>query len=223
MTLVIGIKCVDSVILAGDRKVMRETECLEEKKIVSPFENFVLGYSGHTVYMDYLISRISDYSNIPNEKKAWKDFCNFLEDSTYELNKKYESRMNNLSFDTLFSVKLRTNSAYLFHLHIGGYRQKVKNFDIIGHGAPYALPFLRAVYSPEITMDQVIKLCIFILKLIDKCDVDTTVGGKPQIYQIPDNGDIKEVSEEEIDVLLKRTQVEDRLYTAIFKQRKIKG
>ena len=46
--------------------------------------------------------------------------------------------------------------------------------------------FLKAAYYSDITMDKVVSLCAFVLQLIEKCNINIYVGGKPHIFKIPD-------------------------------------
>lgn len=216
MTLIIGIRCIDGVVLAGDRRVMRGTECSEERKIISIDSDFVIGYSGATCLMDKFLFKINSYLNDPDTSKLWVDFAEILEDSVADLRNKYIQRIEDVSFDVLYCGKMIPNHASLYHIYNSGFSEEIKTFYIIGHGQPHALPFLKAAYYPEITINEAIKLASFVLHLIDKCNVDILVGGKPQIVLIPDNKDPIEIPETQIDNLLQQILVTDRLKAAIF-------
>lgn len=211
MTLIIGARCIDGVILAGDRRVLRGTEYSEEKKIIQPFKNFVVGASGISGLMDKFLNEMNLYLNSPHDNQlTWREFSYFLEDLATNLFERYNSRLERLqeaevggfAFDTLFGFKEYSDHASLYHMYGNGFSAEVKKFDIIGHGQPHALPFLKTLYRQNITMEEMIKLCVFILKLIDEEKIDLSVGGKPQIYKIPDIGDTIELSEDEIEELL---------------------
>jgi 20S proteasome alpha/beta subunit len=217
MTLIIGARCKDGVIIAGDRRVLRGTERSEEKKIIQAFPNFVVGASGISGLMDKFLYEIKQYIDAPRkegEELTWRVFSYFLEDLANSLFQKYSSRLEQLqqaemgafAFDALYGVKEYTDHASLYHMYGNGFSVEVKKFDIVGHGQPHALPFLKTIYHSGISMGEMIKLCVFVLKLIDEEDIDLSVGGRPQIYKIPDIGDAVEVSEEEITELLKNAK-----------------
>ena|GEM_PF-5708434 len=42
------------------------------------------------------------------------------------------------------------------------------------------------VCHKDIKMDEITKLCVFTLKLIDEANMDLSIGGKPPIWGIPD-------------------------------------
>lgn len=224
MTLIIGARCKDGVVLAGDRRVLRGTEYSEEKKIIEAFKNFVVGASGISGLMDKFLYEMRLYLNSNTEKQlTWRDISYFLEDLANQLFQRYSSRLEQLqeaemgafSFDALYGFKEYIDHASLYHMYGNGFSVEVKRFDVIGHGQPHALPFLKTLYYPEITMEEMIKVSIFILKLIDEEKIDLSVGGKPQIYKIPDNDDAIELSDNEIDSLLKQSNT-DRLKDIIF-------
>jgi len=120
-------------------------------------------------------------------------------------------------FEVLYGCKEYPDRATLYHMYRTGFSTEVSRFDVIGHGQPHALPFLKTLYHPSITMDEMIKLCTFILKLIDEEKIDLSVGGKPQIFKIPDNGDAIELSEDEIDKVIEGVaSPKEKLKKAIF-------
>lgn len=226
MTLIIGARCKDGVVIAGDRRVLRGTEYSEEKKITEAFQNFVVGASGISGLMDKFLFEMNLYLTSEDAKKlkSWRDFSYILEDLAYQLLQKYGQRLNieetaeigAYAFDVLYGAKTYSDHASLYHMYSTGFSTEIKTFDIIGHGQPHALPFLKTLYHPEITMDDVVKLCVFILKLIDEEKIDFSVGGKPQIFKIPDEGNAKELSEKEIDDLLINFSIKKKLREIIF-------
>lgn len=217
MTLIIGARCKDGIVLAGDRRVLRGTEYSDEKKIVQPFPDFVVGASGISGLMDKFLYEINLYLTSPRKNKlTWRDFSYFLEDLATQLFQRYNSRLEQLqeaemgafAFDALYGFKEYSDHASLYHMYGNGFSVEVKRFDIIGHGQPHALPFLKTLYHSGIMMDEMVKACVFILKLIDEEKIDLSVGGRPQIYKIPDVGDTIELSEDDINNLLKQSHTE---------------
>ncbi len=223
MTLIIGARCKDGVVLAGDRRVLRGTEYSEEKKIVQAFQDFIVGASGISGLMDKFLFEMKHYLESEPEGLTWKGFEYVLEDIVFGLFQRYGVRLEEeqtaeigaLYFDVLYGAKEYSDYASLYHMYRNGFSIEVKRFDIIGHGQPHALPFLKKLYHQEITMDEMIKLCVFALKLIDEADIDLSVGGKPQIWKIPDEGHAFELSDDEIDDLLSQSTT-DKLKDIIF-------
>lgn len=213
VTCIIGIVCVDGIVIAGDRKVMRGTECSFEDKISEPFKDFVVGASGISGLMDKFLQEMHLFLNTPRKEKiGWREFLYALEDITYGLFKRYDERLSvgeeveakACDFDVLFGCKEYQDHAKLYHLYRNGFSTEVKRFDIIGHGYPFALPFIKALYNDKMTMNQGVKISAFALKLIDEANIDLTVGGEPQIWTIPHSADDsnKELTKDEINKIL---------------------
>jgi 20S proteasome alpha/beta subunit len=212
MTCIIGLVCTDGVVITGDRKVMRGTECSFEPKISQPFSNFVVGASGISGLMDKFLQEMKVFLNTPREKNVlgWREFLYVLENITWGLHERYAERLSvseeveeqSCDFDVLFGCKEFADCAKLYRLYRNGFSAEVKSFDIIGHGYPFALPFIKALYNEKLTMVQAVKLSAFVLKLIDEANIDLTVGGEPQVWTISHSGDARELSKEEIDRIL---------------------
>ena len=212
MTCIIGIRCIDGVVIAGDQRVMRGTEYSTEKKIKRAFPGFVVAASGLSGLMDKFLFQMDMYQRSEDAKKdlTWWKFLNVLEDIAANLFVRYNSRLGVAEemavgayyFDVLCGSKEYENKASLYHLYRNGFAQEVKTFDIIGHGSPCALPFIKAIYDQKKTMIQMAKVAIFTLKLIDEANIDVTVGGSPQVVLMPDNGSEQELSEQQINELV---------------------
>jgi len=204
MTLIIGARCRDGITLAGDRRVLRGTEYSEEKKIRLVFPNFIVGASGVSGLMDNFIRDMTTFIQSRGGRVAWVEFLNKLEDIIRQLYERYHPRLGaDYQFDVLYAFKDTPSTAHLFYIDRRGFSQEIRTFGIIGHGQPHALPFVKALYNSNRTMQEINKLSTFILELVDKHNVDLSVGGKPQIFNVPYEGDTKELSEEEIDNLIK--------------------
>ncbi len=198
VTCIIGVKCIDGVVIAGDKRVLRGTEFSDEPKILQPFPNFVLGASGVSGLMDKFLYEMDFFLRSPNAKGIdWRGFGYALEDIASNLFERYRTRLEvdetveigAYYFDVLFGCKPFETEAKLYHLYRNGFNQEVKRFDIIGHGQPHALPFIKALYKESRTMNEMVKVAGFTLKLIDEAKIDLSVGGEPQIWLIPNEKD----------------------------------
>lgn len=210
VTCIIGMKCVDGVVIAGDRRVLRGAEYSEEPKIFEPFPDFVVGASGVSGLMDKFLYEMNVFLRSEEAKGIdWRGFLYALEDLAFGLFKRYSERLavdeqievGAYYFDVLFGCKPIINEAKLYHLYRNGFSQEIKRFDIIGHGQPHALPFVKPLYNEKRTMSEMVKISAFTLKLIDEAKIDLSVGGEPQIFIIPNEGKAKELSREEINNL----------------------
>lgn len=214
MTLIIGIKCVDGVVLAGDRRLKKGDTILNGKKITKLFPNFTFGYSGPIAVRNKFVDVIKKYLELNKPSEDWTKFINYIEDQVAYLNKRYSDRVG--QFDVLYCTTNPDGHAKLIHILSKGVEEEREPFDVTGCGTPYALPFLHSTDYQDMDMDKASRLCSFILKLLDNTQLDSDVGGKPQIIKISDNGDIEELSDQKIDSLLRQLDVEEKLKTAIF-------
>ena len=94
---------------------------------------------------------------------------------------------NDTNLDVLCCVNMPTNHANLVRIFNTGIDEERKTFGIIGNCQFHELHFWRAAYYPDITLDKVVSSYAFVLKLIDKWNVNSYVGGKPHIFEIPDS------------------------------------
>lgn len=216
VTCIIGMKCADGVVIAGDQRVLRGAEYSDEPKILQPFQNFVVGASGISGLMDKFLYETNTFLTSDEGKGIdWRGFLYYLEDLAFALFDRYGKRLEvdeqvevgAYHFDVLFGCKPYVTEAKLYHLYRNGFSQEVKRFDIIGHGQPHALPFIKTLYNEKRTMSEMAKIAAFTLTLIDEAKIDLSVGGFPQIYIIPNEkeGNAQELSETEIKNLLGAT------------------
>lgn len=217
-TCIIGVKCVDGLVLAGDRKVLRGAEYAFEDKIKQIFPNFLVSSSGLSGLMDKFQIEIASYLRSEEAKgKDWWAFLNTLENITNSLFNRYFQRFENdpdsqvYSFDVLLGCKPIRDQTQLYRLYRNGFAQEVKSFDIIGHGSAYVLPFIKTLYNEKRTMREMAKVSAFSLKLVDEARIDLTVGGEPQIFLVPNIGDATEMNKAEVDQLLNNVSPSDVL------------
>ncbi len=213
MTLIIGIKCIDGVVLAGDSRLKNGDTILCGKKITI-LPNFTFGYSGPIAVKDKFVTVVRKYLEQNKTNEDWTKFVNYIEDQVAYLNNRYGDRVG--QFDVLYCTTNPDGHAKLVRVLSKGVEEEREPFDVTGCGAPYALPFLHAIDYQDMNMDRASRLCSFILKLLDNTQLDSDVGGKPQIIKISDNGHIEELSNQKIDNLLRQLDVEEKLKTAIF-------
>jgi len=216
MTCIIGIKCVDGVVLAGDKRILRGTEFSDEPKIITPFINYLVGASGLSGIMDKFLYEMNLFLRAPREEGLdWRMFLFGIEDIALNLYRRYENRLDIAGsaeigayyFDVLMAYKPYENSAVLSHMYGTGFSTEVKTFDVIGHGRPSALPFIKSLYNENRSMYEMSKVVAFTLMLIDEAKIDLSVGGFPQIFNLPDIGDARELTEVEILDMIKRSPI----------------
>ena len=90
-------------------------------------------------------------------------------------------------FEILTATQIEdTRTATLTHVTQNG-QSDVHDYKAIGTSGTYGYPFLRPLYLNRSypTMDKFAKIIYFIIRLIEKLDLDERVGGDPQVWFIP--------------------------------------
>ncbi len=93
--------------------------------------------------------------------------------------------------------------AYLTHIDVDGNASDeymYRGYKTIGTGEPYSYVFLRRFHNPTtIRMEGFAELAYFIIKYLDKFEIDPGVGldaipphGKPQLWFVPNSGELFE-------------------------------
>jgi DNA-binding beta-propeller fold protein YncE len=86
--------------------------------------------------------------------------------------------------------------AVLQHVYPAGFTEVVPKYRAIGHGEPYGSLIMKILWHPEMKMKQVAELGYYIIKHVEKFELDSSVGvgnNKPQIWFIPDEGNLEQV------------------------------
>jgi hypothetical protein len=53
-----------------------------------------------------------------------------------------------------------------------GLTQIVRTYEILGSGEPYTRPFIKTVYNNSMSMNRIISVSSFVMKLIEKKQID---------------------------------------------------
>lgn len=207
MTYILGAKCNDGVVLVADRKIIHDDDTVEyEDKLFRPSPApIVYGSSGST----FLFQNFKEESFIAAQKHKgaiqWPTYKKNLEDITKRLNKRYTS--GGYEFDVLVAVQGQDiNYAILHHIYPQGYAYLVKKCQVIGTGKPYGSIFVNKYCRRKEgkSMQDIAELGYFIIRNIEENELDRYVGldkRHPQIYYIPNQGEIREASEQELNVI----------------------
>jgi 20S proteasome alpha/beta subunit len=216
MTLIIGARCKDGVVLIGDKKVTEGNTSIEQEKItILPFGVAISG-AGYTDFFDkfgiklknYMNQRVLEIDNLKKERKIPKetglydyidDFITDCETILVKLREDYREVEPQLHL--LISLR-NDNKSELHFINISdGVDSIRKTFMTIGSGSPYANFFLRELWSQDLTMEEMAKIGTFIIDYVSKKNLDEAVGKGVQIVKIPDlvvdmkegEGDIQEI------------------------------
>ncbi len=186
MTLIIGSRCKDGVILAADQKVIRGGEVDYQRKIFES-SGILLAFEGLTgLVPDFLTLldgeryQTGDFSSLFHAKLVMEDIVKGFFD-------RYAERLEgSVPFGASIAGLSDINSgpADLYYIHHGGYGESVK-FRCSGNGAPYAYSIATHLMSRDNSCYVNAARAAFVISWV--AGVDHTVGGTPQVVILRDN------------------------------------
>ena len=191
MTYVIGSRCSDGVVIVADRKhtIEKTGDSVYDNKILGEFSGIITGFAGIRGSYELFIMNMMDYLN-KNGSMNPNEFLLKARDITLKL-KSYD-------YEVLFGVSntVTNNSSYLKHMYPDGKTESIRTYIVIGQGEPVGRYFLKKYWKENLNMKQVAELGYFIIKIIERYNLEESVGlgntddifqKKPQIWFIPDN------------------------------------
>lgn len=215
MTLVIGARCADGIVIGTDRKVKRGPEPSFDNKIVEK-SNVIFGIAGVTgIWHDLLdlldseMERARGFGSLYEAKIATEDIVS-------ELYRRYRERIGerDAEIDVLMGglKNKMSGEARLYHISGVGYGEAESRLCMIGSGYPPAASIAKFLISPDLSVEENAYRVAFIIGWI-RGGVDDNVGGTPQVAMIRD-GDpkVEYLSEERAEEAAKRgEQARDNL------------
>jgi len=177
LTCVIGAKCADGTVIVSDTRIMREFEATNESKIHLIRDRAVLAGAGTTTLLDKFAEALAK-SKIPSALDFQK-VVEIVEDIMYNLKERYEHRIpEDYGIQTLIMglQDFDKGDPYLRLVHGEGISEEVKEYAIIGHGAPYVAPLFRLLYDNMLTVNELAILGYFAISSIVILGLDQTVG-----------------------------------------------
>ncbi len=220
MTLIIGAKCKDGVVLIADKKVVEGNIITSQEKIGIPPLGIVVGGAGTREIIDKFNERVPDIleerklQSYEEQKKVnsqikleevnpYKRAYMFLEDCENLLlqlkNKHIFSEQQHLHSSILVAVLVDRKVELHYLDTVNCLDSKRTTYKCIGSGRPYAEFLLKKLWDKNLTMKEMAKIGKFIINLISEMEVDNNVGHGTQIIFSPNIPSKEEVTSETID------------------------
>ena len=187
MTLIIGARCTDGIILAADRKVIRGGEADYMDKVFQ-LEGIVLAFEGLTGIRDDFLLLLRSEMNRTRGFTSIYEMKLVVEDIVSDLSRRYCERLGEQgSIGALLGglSGISTGLAEVYYVHPEGYGELVR-YRCSGHGADYAHSIAKFLLSPGNSVQDNAYKAAFIISWVSE-DVDMLVGGEPQVAMIQDN------------------------------------
>lgn len=187
MTLIIGIRCRDGVVIGSDRKVIRGGEAEYSNKVFV-INNVALAVEGLTGIRDDFLYLL----NIELERRRGVDSLYEMkviaEDIVASLAERYRERIREESpIGVLMAGReqLTQGRAMLYYIHGVGYGESVEML-CSGHGGPYATTLAKFLLDKNLDCNENARRAAFIISWVAE-DVDITVGGDPEVAIVLDS------------------------------------
>ncbi len=138
-----------------------------------------------------------DKSQDANRAINYIEYLNELEDVVRSINDAHKYGLDSNSLiDCLIGVWTQDRGSKLSYISPKGLQSDVEDYRVIGSGEPYSHVFLRSLLEPseQLTMLEFAKIGYFVIKWLDRFEVDkgTGLGGRrPMMWFMSDSGESK--------------------------------
>lgn len=187
MTLVIGLRTREGIVLGADRRIITgERESFEEDKIfIAGLSNTIaVSTEGLTGLRDKFVEQTRRAMDVKKTTNL-SETIEALEDVMYKITTRYAERFENGDGKIISFVvgldNLLSGNARLYKIIYNGYAEEVRTFDVLGEGSPYARPLVKLLHRPDISLAEGIDICYFMIRTIEELELIQSVGGIPDI------------------------------------------
>lgn len=125
-----------------------------------------------------------------------------------EIIKQLKRDYSHLNIDVLFGTRTIDRGDVLYYIDNTGTSEDVPDFQPIGAEDVLANALLKPLWRQEMTLEKLAELGYFIIKYIDKYNLEDRVGlggQKPQVWFIPEQGNVEEVILERLEKIEQNT------------------
>ena len=129
-----------------------------------------------------------------------------VEKTVMALDQRYRDTLGDTRFDALTAAQTVDRGALLHYFYAEGLSYSINEYKVLGSGEQYGTIFLIRFWKREKSMEEIAGLGHFIVKYIEKFELNSQVGGEPQICFIPDKGQLYNPSVDQYTQLNKNTQ-----------------
>ncbi|MBS3923310.1 MAG: hypothetical protein KGZ37_09225 [Nitrosarchaeum sp.] len=192
MTCIIGATCIEGAVIISDTRILRGYQSSNESKFHFVFDKkVVVAGAGATATVDYLEDDLKQYeqSTVGESNEVIKK----IEDSLTNVKTRYFARMGtDFEIDAIVGGIdcFETGNPYLRVVYANAVSEKIRNFHIIGHGAPYATTLFSLMYDYKLTINELAILGFFTISALERLGIDQSVGNNdngPEIVVIKPN------------------------------------
>ena len=212
MTLIIGVRCSNGIVLGSDRKILRGGEVEYSNKLYE-INNIAYAVEGLTGIAEDFLNLFELEIRRRRGVDTLYEAKILAEDIVGELTERYAERVESGSPIGILMGGLSgliSGEAQLYYIHSRGYGEKTY-FICSGHGGSYATTLAKFMLDRSFDVHENARRVAFIIAYIAE-DVDVTVGGQPHIAIIKDakqesvEKPIQYLSESEVDEMINKAR-----------------
>jgi len=212
MTLILGAKCVDGVVMVGDRKFsvtdVHGTQYIYGDKILGELNGVLTGFSGDLGAFQVFTRTLKIYVSVKREEDIKRAMAEPLRAPIIgptidqvmlkisQIQKEFHDKYSKNRYNVLIGISgsyFPDRISVLYHFYSDGRSIPITESKTIGSGSQYASYFLKRYWrSNQTTMLQFAQLCDFIIRYVShtRVTLDSGVGLRdeqsyPQILFIP--------------------------------------
>lgn len=192
MTYVLGARCSDGVVLIADTK-MTVNGGVNNKfgdKITGELVGVLTGFSGLRDQFEPFRSQLRELRRSLGDQITPDTILKSIKDILRSLYSQYGSGLNLELLVAISRAKLDEKSILYYFHEDGSYQLIDQDYKAIG-AEPYGEIYLKQIWNSEMNMDKTAELGYFIIRYIEKFQLDLTVGTggdkpRPQVRFVPD-------------------------------------
>jgi 20S proteasome alpha/beta subunit len=187
VTLIIGVRCSNGIVLGSDQKVLRGGEAEYSNKVFVIDDVAALAVEGLTGIRDDFLHLLRIELDRRRGVDTLYEMKIIAEDIVATLAERYRERIKEESPIGVLMAgreRLLTGKAVMYYIHGVGYGEQVE-FLCTGHGGPYATTIAKFLLRKDLDCIENAKRIAFVISWIAE-DVDVTVGGDPIVAIIRD-------------------------------------
>lgn len=170
LTLVIAGIGTDGVVIASDRAETNESTVRMVDKIY-PLKCGLFSFAGDLGVAQKIIDGINtiDLSDEPFLSRV-----EAIENVIRSMNKRYK-RNGGVSAHFFMSMNDDNGRPVIMFYDDDGTSLKIDSFDTIGSGSCQALYFLKVLYKPDMTCDELAQIFSFVIQVISESEINSSV------------------------------------------------
>lgn len=186
MTLLIGGRGKDGVVLGADQKIMRGGEPSYAPKI-HQINDVLFATEGLTGLADDFLLIFKQEASMKKGFSSLYDAKTVAEDVVSELTKRYRDRLEDSYMGAILVglESITSGPAKMYYIHPQGYGETV-TFRCTGSGGEYAMSLAKFVHREGESIEENARRIAFVIHWVSET-LDAHVGGTPQVAILKDD------------------------------------